>query len=337
MKLLLIYSDSNFLNYNKLLIIKSFFKNKELFETNNIYIEEYIIDNPDDFIKNINLEKYKNYIFWLHQKIGSYILTFPTQYELIKKYNIKTIFWMDDLHFPTDNKNNIDRLDLNLIDNEIRYLNCDLILSPSIDYFYNIKSKLINKSKFIYYFFDENIINDYNPSNYDDRKSKILLSGKINSLSYESRKQMYTNYFYNKELYDYLEHPGYNKFKHNIYHINYYNKLSEYKGAILGLAKYPINFILAKVIEILGSGCLGFFEESDLYENRLNLIKNVHYISIDKDENELIFKNDYFKEILNSNEGKQIALNGYNFIKNNYNSIIFSEEIIKYLNILYNI
>ena len=38
MKLLLIYSNNNYLNYNKLLIIKSFFKNKQLFENNNIYI-----------------------------------------------------------------------------------------------------------------------------------------------------------------------------------------------------------------------------------------------------------------------------------------------------------
>ena len=44
------------------------------------------------------------------------------------------------------------------------------------------------------------------PYNYSRRASKILLSGKINSLSYPSRKQMYTNYFNNKDIFDWLEH-----------------------------------------------------------------------------------------------------------------------------------
>tara|TARA_B100000886_G_scaffold338830_1_gene302599 strand:- start:8663 stop:9664 length:1002 start_codon:yes stop_codon:yes gene_type:complete len=330
MNLLLIYTNQLSINYNKILIIKSFYKNLDLYEKNNIKIDELIIYDISDF-NYLDFSKYKNYIFWLHQKIGSYILTIPNYIDLIKKNNIKTIFWMDDLHYPCNNLTNEDRLDKEALNNDFRYNNANLIVSPSIDYFYNVGSKLINKSKFLFYYFDENIINNYNPINFDKRISKILLSGKINNLSYKSRKQIYTNYFNNNQLFDYLEHPGYKKLKHKVYHNNFYNKLSEYKGAILGLGCFPINFLLAKVIEILGSGCIGFFEESELYFKRLNLIENIHYISIKKNENNLVFDNNKFENIISSEFGKQISKNGYNFIKDNFNSKTFSNKIISIL------
>ena len=37
--------------------------------------------------------------FFLHQKIGSFIITKYNIKRKIKELNIKTIFWMDDLHF----------------------------------------------------------------------------------------------------------------------------------------------------------------------------------------------------------------------------------------------
>ena len=318
--LLIIYKYHVPLNYNKLLIIKSFNYNKDLLLENNIKIEFFDL-NENNFL-NINFEKYKNYFFWLHQKVGSQILIkFNND---IKKNNIKTIFWMDDLHFPV-----IDRFDKEKLDNESRFVNCNLIISPSIDYFININSNLINKSEFLFYFFDENIINNYYPNNFDKRINKILLSGKINNKSYLSRKILLDKYKKNKILYDYLEHPGYDNFKHSIYHLKYYEKLSQYKACILGLANFPINFLLAKVIEILGCGCLGIFQKSDLYFKRLGLIENVHYISFDIDN---ISDNELYK-IINSNNCNKIALNGYNFIKNYYNSKKFIEKVI---NIIYN-
>ena len=248
---------------------------------------------------------------------------------------------MDDLHFPTLNTSDDERLQINLIDNDDRYKNVDLIISPSIDYFYNVNSTLINKSKFLFYFFDERIINKFSPNDFDMRVNKILLTGKINELSYPSRKQMYTNYFYNKNLYDWLEHPGYNKLKHEFYHFKYYEKLSKYKGAILGLAKYPVNFLLAKVIEILGCGCLGFFEESPLYNQRLGLQEYIHYIPIKKIDNDklnlpykkepyfyLNLDNEKFENLINSSQGKLIALNGYKYIKHNFNSQNFIKQVI---------
>ena len=114
----------------------------------------------------------------------------------------------------------------------------------------------------------------------------------------------------------------------------YYNKLSKYKGAFLGLGNYPVNFLLGKVIEILGSGCLGFFEESNLYKDRLGLIENVHYISIKKNEEGNLILNKDILNILNSNEGNSIAKDGYSYIKENYNSEIFSQKIIEIIKLL---
>ena len=330
MNLLIIYHDHNAINYNKMLIIDAFKRNNKLLVNNNINCEFYKISNVNDF-KKIDIPKYANYTFWLHQKYGSYIVTIPEYLNLIKKNNIKTLFWMDDLHFPCMNLENKERLENEVIESDERYLNVDMIITPSINYFRNINSILLEKSKFLFYFFDEKIIDMFNPfDSYKNRNNKILLSGKINSLSYPSRKQMYTNYFNNKHIFDWLEHPGYENLKHNIYHIEYYNKLSSYKGAIVGLAKFPLNFLLAKVIEVLGCGCLGFFEASPLYKERLGLEEYIHYIPIEYDENNnLKFLNYEYKYILDSESGFEIAVNGYNYIKNNFNSINFIKNVIK--------
>ena len=322
MNILILFTKSTSLNYNKYLIIEAFKRNNHL-----INASFYEINDINKFLTNFDINKYKNYTFWMHQKFGSYLLTIPEKVELIKLNNIKTIFWMDDLHFPCTENN---RYNLKLIYKDERYINCDLIISPSIDYFNNIKCTLIDKTKFLFYFFDEKIIDKYNPKyDYFYRKNKILLSGKINELSYSSRKIIYDNYSKNKDLYDYLQHPGYYNFKHQFIHQHYYDKLSEYKICILGLANYPVNFLLAKVIEILGTGSLGLFQKSDLYYKRLGLIKNKHYIEIDIINDNLILNNQEYKNFFNDINYMTIAQNGYDYIKKKYNSSNFIKEVLK--------
>ena len=325
MNILILFTKSISLNYNKFLIIEAFKRHNHL-----INASFYEIDDINHFLTNFDINKYKNYTFWMHQKIGSYLLTIPEKVKLIKLNNIKTIFWMDDLHFPCTEE---DRYDLSLIYKDERYINCDLILTPSIDYFKNINCMFIYKSKFLFYFFDEKLINKYNPKyNYLYRKNKILLSGKINELSYPSRKLIYTNYTKNKDLYDYLQHPGYNNFRHNIIHENYYDKLSEYKICILGLANKPVDFLLAKVIEILGTGSLGLFQKSDLYYKRLGLVKNKHYIEIDIVNDKLVLDNEKYKTLFYDPNCMKIAQNGYDYVKENFNSQTFVKKVIKIIN-----
>jgi hypothetical protein len=322
MNILILFTKSTSLNYNKFLIIEAFKRHNNLI--NVLFYEIYDINN---FLTNFDINKYKNYTFWMHQKIGSYLLTINDKVKLIKLNNIKTIFWMDDLHFPCTEEN---RYDLSLIYKDERYINCDLIISPSIDYFNNINCTLVDKTKFLFYFFDEKLIDKYNPKyDYFYRKNKILLSGKINDLSYSSRKIIYDNYSKNKDLYDYLQHPGYYNFKHQFIHQNYYDKLSEYKICILGLANYPVNFLLAKVIEILGTGSLGLFQKSNLYYKRLGLIKNKHYIEIDVINDKLILNNQEYKNFFYNINYMKIAQNGYDYIKNNFNSFNFIKKVLK--------
>lgn len=319
--LFIFFTKLNQINYNKTMIPLKLLSN---LKEHSIITNEYIIDNPDTFKELFfeelinNKEKFRNSIFWLHQKIGSYIITFDEINNIIQELNIKCIFWMDDLHYARDN-----------IDTDIRYIKSDIILSPSILYFDNIKHDFFQKTKFLSYFFDEDIIDNYNPNNdFDTRTNKIILSGKINN-NYLSRKQMISNINKNNDLYDILIHPGYYNMTHDIYHINYYNELSKYKGALFGLANFPINFLLAKVIEILGCGCIGFFEYSDQYDIQLGLEEWIHYVPIYKENNTLIFENENYNTIINSDVGKEIALNGYNYIKENYNSITFINNVIK--------
>ena len=322
--LFIFFSKLKQLNLNKTMIPLKLLDNSDILKQNTINIDKYIIDDPNSFkdfffdeIKN-NKEKFKDSIFWLHQKIGSYIIVFDEINNIIKELNIKCIFWMDDLHFAKNN-----------IDNDERYINSDVIVSPSILFFKNIEHEYYKKSKFLFYFFDEKIIDNYDPSkNFDTRKNKIILSGKL-SANYSSRKQMYKNIKHNKELFDIIIHPGYYNMTHEIYHINYYNEISKYKGALFGLANFPINFLLAKVIEILGSGCIGFFEYSDQYDIQLGLKEWIHYVPIYKENNKLIFNNENYKEIINSEKGKEIALNGYNYIKTYHNSITFTNKVIE--------
>ena len=129
MNILLIYYNHLAINYNKLLIIEAFRRNKDLLNSHDINIEFKIINNIDEFIDTFKIENYKNYIFWLHQKVGSYIVTIPNKLKLIKENNIKTIFWMDDLHFPCINSTDEDRLESNTIDKDERYKNVDLIVT----------------------------------------------------------------------------------------------------------------------------------------------------------------------------------------------------------------
>ena len=121
---------------------------------------------------------------------------------------------------------------------------------------------------------------------------------------------------------------------HDIYHKKYYDNISDYKGIIISLAEYPLNFIIGKVIEGLGSGCVVFLEESRLYENELNLEKWVHYVPIYKTrQDKLILENHSYMYLINSDSGKEIAMRGYNHIKQFFNSTTCAKKIIDIIDV----
>ena len=327
MKIFILYCLNNLLNYNKQLMIEQFKRQYNIYKNNNFIITFIPFDDYEKFYdslyeKIISEEKnYINSIFWMHLKVGSYALAIKKYTDLFLKLNIKSIFWMDDLHFAKEN-----------IDFDERYIYTDLIISPSSVYFEQMRSHYMNKTEFLFYYFDENLIDKYNPTKtFSTRKNKILLTGNITQL-YSSRIQMLQNAKYNDHLYDVLEHPGYYNMTHNYYHEQYFDKLAEYKGSIVGLADAPLDFLLGKVVEVIGSGCVGFFEKSPLYKKQLGLEAWIHYIPLERDKHgKLIFENISYADIINSADGKRIAMRAYRHIKKNYNSLTCANKIINIL------
>ena len=98
--------------------------------------------------------------------------------------------------------------------------------------------------------------------------------------------------------------------------MNYYNKLSEFKAAFVGHLLFPINYVVAKHIEVLMCGCLGFFEKNPLLEKELGLIEFVHYIPCSDDNGNLIEDENFYLKWLE--KGEQIAINGAIYVREKF-------------------
>ena len=60
MNILILFTKSTSLNYNKFLIIEAFKRNNNL-----INVSFYEISNYDEFLLHFDINKYKDYIFWM--------------------------------------------------------------------------------------------------------------------------------------------------------------------------------------------------------------------------------------------------------------------------------
>jgi hypothetical protein len=152
--------------------------------------------------------------------------------------------------------------------------------------------------------------------NYPDRKDEIILSGAIGG-GYISRILFQELKNSSKEFTDLiyvLPHPG-RKNNTHMTGLNYYKKLSEFKGAFAGHYNFPINFLLGKHIEILMCGCLGFFEPSPLLQSQLGLQEYVHYIPCYKN-GRMIDDINFYKDWLKN--GDSIAKQGREYIIENF-------------------
>ena len=98
---------------------------------------------------------------------------------------------------------------------------------------------------------------------------------------------------------------------------------------------YPKNFNLAKIIEILSMGCIGFFEYSPLLEKELGLIAMKHYVPCtNKEDGKLITDVEYYKYYLENKEGKGkiIAENGREYVRKNFSNQNGFENYVRILN-----
>jgi hypothetical protein len=191
-------------------------------------------------------------------------------------------------------------------------------MTPSQIYFRNLgitefDSKIID----YFYFLNENCYKEVDKSKFSDRLDQIVLSGELTS-GYKSRLEFskLKEDLAFKDKIHIINHPGYENNEH-MTELNYYKELSKYKAAFVGHYVFPLNFLLAKHIEVLMCGCIGFFEPSPLIKEQLGLIEFVHYIPC-FDENGLIKDVSFYKKWIESNEGQCIAQQGKEYVRKKF-------------------
>jgi hypothetical protein len=325
------YQISSLVKYNFML-----FENKniqKIFYDNGINI--ITLNNPL-LSKFVNQSKFKfdfkSFSKYINQNNDNIILFtigpypwIPILKKINKKNNVKIIAWQDDPHVLARNLINGGRKKIhkfiishyeNYNSNELN--NFDHLITPSSCYFYNLKmEQYYHKITNIFYTLNENwypIIDTYTP--FCERKNKILLSGKIARM-YDKRIEFKNlseqeNF---KNIIDIFIYPFLRE--ENSVALNYYKNLCMYKGAFVSTANKPIDYLLAKHIEVLMCGCIGFFDESPLLKKELGLIAFEHYVPCTIDD-ELIQEPFFYKKYLNTELGEKIANNGRDFVRKKF-------------------
>ena len=294
----------------------------------NLINNHYLFNDFNSCIDIINKDIWFNnaILFGIHP-VGFETIISKIKLNIIENKKMKIIGWNNDphyfAHFVDDRKDNNLTVQEYSKSYDSELLNrMDYLITPSSIYFYNLKmEKYYNKIVKLFYLLPEI---DIDITDYNSRLNQILLSGAI-SFGYKSRYDFFCLKNKNKSFNDLitiLQHPGYNKPKSDTF---YYSELCKYKGAFVGHYIFPLNFLLAKHIEVLYCGCLGFFENNPLLEKELGLIEYVHYIPCSDENNNIIQDEQFYLKWLNSEEGNKIAENGKKYVTEK-----FGKSYIKY-------
>jgi hypothetical protein len=145
---------------------------------------------------------------------------------------------------------------------------------------------------------------------WNERKDQALISGMV-ARQYPFRRKIKRYIEKSKDpLFTVLEHPSYQigDPKHGIIGRAFYEELARHKGGIVTSAKKPINYTVAKYVEVPACGCLAFMEKTpDLRD--MGFVDGENYIHI---------TNWNFKskiKLLRSDEACTIAQAGRELIK----------------------
>ena len=342
------YSSTPIVNNFKIL-----FYNRDKFLEHNIEVIPFIDYVPElDKTKMLTDEPKSNLDMYFENAMKSILIELPNyanNYEKIiflgfhpkpftpmqrhfkelKKYNnIYTILWQDDLQAYFTPEPKLKRFDF-----------IDRIITPSPVYLKQIAPQLLDKTSFFFYSVDFAFIKGCSQK-FSRRENKIILSGCINK-NYRIRHEIANEINTNKnfaEIAEVLHKPRMKEYNYKNksllpYGLNYYKILGNYRGAFFGYYDAPMNFNLAKIIEILSCGCIGFFEESPLLKDELGLIPLVHYVPCTND-GELITKVKYYKYFLDNedNVGLTIANNGRKYVEDNFSNTNGINNYIKIFN-----
>jgi len=231
--------------------------------------------------------------------------------------NIKFVGWLNDPHHFAEFVENRGTI----IQKYAETYECDTLdkldylITPSAIYFDNLKmKKYYEKIVDLFFCLDPEWFSLLSNRHYHERESRIVLSGAFGE-GYKSRAEFYdlkTKSSEFDELIYRIKHPGY---KDNDYMtgINYYNKLSEFKAAFVGHHDFPLNFLLAKHIEVLMCGCLAFFEPNRLLYDQLGLVESEHYVSNFR-EGRMIHDYSFYYDWINSEGGREVSTNGQKYV-----------------------
>lgn len=315
------YTVSGLIRY----LIKMFYEDSivEIFKEVGIeiitskYIREKLNITDIDFLKSIkNTDEY--IILGIHP--------YGMDTALNSGTSIKKVIWQDDLHYFAHYEER-DGLSVQRYSKKYtpRFLDrIDFLITPSSIYFKNLDiTEFDEKVVDFFYFLNEDFYTLTGNIEYEKRIDSVILSGAVGH-GYTSRMEFNSLRKYPEfsELIYKLEHPGYSDNEH-MTELNYYNELTKYKAAFVGHYNFPINFLLAKHIEVLMCGCLGFFEPNNLLESQLGLVPFKHYIPV-YDNDGLIKDPSFYRKWMNSEEGKKIASEGKDYVRKK-----FGKEYIK--------
>ena len=290
------------------------------------HIKENIKLTEVEYIKSINMEEQNDYlIFGIHP--------YGLHTSISSENKIKKIAWINDPHYFAHFIERGGKIVQKFSDNYDPILidKVDYLVTPSPIYFKNLNIKKYDEKIFyFFYFLDEDLYEITGNKNYKDRISKVVLSGAIGG-GYLSRiefDKLRKDIDFEKLIHK-VDHPGYENNEH-MTELKYYNELTKYKSAFVGHHDFPINFLLAKHIEVLMCGCLGFFEPNPLLKSELGLIEFEHYIPC-FDNNGLIKDINFYYKWINSDEGEKISENGKKYVREKFgkNYIIEFIEFLK--------
>jgi len=309
------YSVSSLIRY----LIKMFYEDSviEIFKELGIeiitskYIKEVLNKTEIEFLEKI--ENKKDYLI-----LGIHPYGWTTAIK--NGTGIKKVMWQDDLHyfahFIERDGEIVQRFSKKY--EPIYIKDVDYVITPSSIYFRNLgindcDEKIID----FFYFLNEKNYEYIDELKFEQRINGVVLSGDVVK-GYDSRVEfdnLRKNILFKDLIYK-IDHPGYKNNEH-MTELNYYKELSKYKAAFVGHYVYPINFLLAKHIEVLMCGCIGFFEPNPLLKDQLGLIEYVHYIPC-FDENGLIKDDSFYRKWIESDEGYMIANNGKEYVRKKF-------------------
>ena len=303
-------------------------------------------------IRNKIINNYPNHILVGLEPIG---------FDQITNYNLpnKKILSIYDPHgfYLVKNKNNT-VFDKEHIFTDKRLDEVNLIVSPSILYFKNINSTYFNKCQFISFSYNQKnnkisslqkfesffnrkkliVLQGADVSSYNFRYSLFIIKNKLNeSINFINDFIHFDNRDVFCELLEILSYSRYNR-SNSLYNddagLKYLQTLSQYQGSFIFFAIHPINYILAKVFEVMLAGCIAFIEPNKSLKKDLGLIEYEHYVPVLMINNKMVFDINYYNKYLGTREGLRIAKNGFNYIKNNFTD---SKIALNYIKLLSNI